>query len=164
MALSETTFFKELDTTSLLRTITELNRLIDNRMYVEYWQKGIDLLCDSFGAQFASLYLLELPRDLERNVIRTGQSAAEMVNQVNLWERALDSEPVLDSGNLDGSLPDLLTYSLLNRHAICFPFVLNAIPFGSITLIWEASSPPPKRNDRADPPDCAANCWQWAAR
>lgn len=134
---------EQFDSQSIVQTLVKLNQLIDERQFTDFWYVGVELLCRDFGAQFASLHLTELPKDLDTDTIRIGEPLSEIMSRIDFWEESIDAQPSVN-GSHNSSLPPYLTHSEADWHAINFPFVFNSVPRGALTFVWQRPEPFPR--------------------
>lgn len=127
---------------SLLRTVTRLNRLIDNHRLVDYWQSGIEFLRAEFGAQGASLYLLEPVEELESNRVHAGLLSQPILQCIQGWERQLNKQMTSANGTEDDTLPETASATIDDSTIVFFPTLLGGITAGSLSLVWSLPESP----------------------
>ncbi|MCB0094316.1 MAG: GAF domain-containing sensor histidine kinase [Caldilineaceae bacterium] len=83
-----------LNSPSLISALCELNKLIEDRLFDRYWQRGVELLCRHVKARAVSLSLLEPLYILEQNNYRAGEWPPELDPLLQEWQRTfIDKRP-----------------------------------------------------------------------
>lgn len=74
---------------SLLAVFGQLNALIEQQRWADYWQIGAQLFCTELSARAVSLYLFEPGPEPGRKIIRLGQWSPALLQQLDEWEHSL---------------------------------------------------------------------------
>ncbi|MDQ3249683.1 MAG: GAF domain-containing sensor histidine kinase [Chloroflexota bacterium] len=74
---------------SILATFQQLNGLLEQERWSEYWQAGLQLFCGELSALAISLYLLEPSPEAAHKMTRSGQFTAPVLAYVEQWETSL---------------------------------------------------------------------------
>ncbi|MEM7134733.1 MAG: GAF domain-containing sensor histidine kinase [Chloroflexota bacterium] len=137
MTKLESAALGRIDSDALLRIICRLNRFIDNHLFADYWQVGIELLSNPLAAQSIRLYLLEEVQGLASEGIEYGTLSPPIAKQIQAWEQELDEVSFPSAAGLpDDSLPPTSETSFNDGYVVCFPIILNRITRGAISIVW----------------------------
>lgn len=134
-----------IDHASLLYSLSQLNTLIDEARFADYWQRGAEIVCEAFSAFAVSIYLLEPGSSSGEKIFRVGRLESFMLAQVEEWERSLDAAGMsaMPAPAMQQDLPVLCNSNDLL--ILAFPILVDGITRGGISLAF------PKDNVRGLP-------------
>ena len=78
---------------AFLSIFGQLNLLVEQQRWSDYWQAGLEFLCKELSVCAVSLYLFEPGPESGRRVIRLGEWPATLLVQLDAWERGLADAP-----------------------------------------------------------------------
>ncbi len=124
--------------TGLLTAFGQLNALIEQQRWADYWQTGLQLFCDELPASAISLYLFEPGPDYGQRLTRLGEWAEDPLHQLDAWEQALVNSPVaLDSANGEASV-EVVETSSADAKIWHIQIVVEQIVRGAISFLFDA--------------------------
>lgn len=125
-----------MNSTLIIRKLSQLNRLLDGQHFADYWQAGMELIREATQAQAARIHFLESLRFLGAKVLSSGEMSNSVLEKVKEWENFVAAEPVLHT----------VQVVEWDAHRILhIPLVAGRIIRGSFSLIFS-----PTHEERLD--------------
>lgn len=78
-----------MNSTPIFQKLHDLNRLVEEQRFAEYWQSGIDLVCEAADAPAARLYLFESLHTFGNKVWQRGHMPTFVLQQIEHWEHTV---------------------------------------------------------------------------
>ena len=127
---------------SLLSVFGQLNTLIEQQRWSDYWQTGSQLFCQELSACAVSLYLFEPGPEVGRKSVRIGDWPASLIPQLDELEHKLVDVSVKPDNFETGDLVEIYPGEQEGTQLWHVRIVVEQIIRGVMTFMFDATYSP----------------------